>query len=206
MMQTHLSESLPECALIGELFPGDRDYTSVYDRAGLLTERSILAHAVHLSDAELAMVGERGSVLAHCPIANTFLGSGLFDLDRARGHGVRVALGSDVAAGVDIAMPRVARAMIEVAKIRKMTTAPTASVPTPSEAWTMITRGNAEALGWADSGRLEVGAHADILAIRVPETWRDGFLIGRIIYNWTSELIVDRVVAGVRVGRPGGVS
>jgi len=70
----------------------------------------------------------------------------------------------------------------------------------------MITRGNAEALGWADSGRLEVGAHADVLALRVPETWRDEFLIGRILYNWTSDLIVDRVVAGVRVVRGEGAS
>jgi len=205
VMQTHLSESIPECAFIAELFPEDRDYTSVYDRAGLLTDRAILAHAVHLSDAEFAMVRERGSVIAHCPIANTFLSSGLFDLDRAREHGVRLALGSDVAAGVDIAMPRVARAMIEVAKIRKMTVAPRAGVPTPAEVWSMITRGNAEALGWSETGRLEVGAHADILALRVPVTWRDEFLIGRIIYNWTSDLIADRVVGGVRVARPEGV-
>ncbi len=206
MMQTHLSESIPECEFIKELFPEDRDYTSVYDRAGLLGERSILAHAVHLSDDELAMVRERGSVLAHCPIANTFLESGLFDLDKAREHGVRVALGSDVAAGVDIAMPRVARAMIEVAKIRKMTVSPGASVPSPADAWSMMTEGNAEALGWAGSGKLGVGMHADILALRVPETWRDAFLIGRIIYNWTSDLIVDRVVAGVRVAKHDGVS
>ncbi|MCB9838976.1 MAG: amidohydrolase family protein [Phycisphaeraceae bacterium] len=206
VMQTHLSESVPECRWIGELFPGDRDYTSVYDRAGLLTERSVLAHAVHLSDAEFELIAQRRAVLAHCPIANTFLESGLFDLDRAREHGVRVALGSDVAAGVDIAMPRVARAMIEIAKIRKMTISPGADVPKPSEAWSMITRGNADALGWSDSGRLEVGAHADILALRVPETWRDGFLIGRLLYNWTSDLIVDRVVAGARVARVDGVS
>lgn len=205
VMQTHLSESLPECALIGELFPEDRDYTSVYERAGLLGERSILAHAVHLSDDELELVARTRSVLAHCPIANTFLESGLFDLDKAREHGVRVALGSDVAAGVDIAMPRVARAMIEIAKIRKMTGDGAVDVPKPAEAWSMITRGNAEALGWGDSGRLEVGAHADVLALRVPETWRDEFLIGRIIYNWASDLIVDRVVAGRRVARPEGV-
>jgi len=204
MVQTHLSECIPECETVARLFPKEDNYTAVYDRAGLLTDRAILAHCVHLSDEEFARIADRRAVIAHCPVANTFLRSGLFDMDRAREHGVRLALGSDIAAGVDIAMPRVARAMIEIAKIRSMTVAPDARIPSPSEAWAMITRGNADALGWPDSGRLEAGAHADIIALRVPETWRDAHLIGRLIYNWTSDLIMDRVVAGRRVAPPPG--
>ncbi len=196
LIQTHLSESPDELRRIAELFPSDAHYTAVYDRAGLLTPRTLLAHCVHLTDPEWSLIRARKSVVVHCPTANTFLGAGLFNLDQAREHGVRLALGSDVAAGPDVAMPRVARAMIEIAKVRRMTTAPGARIPTPAEAWRLITEGNADALGWSDSGRIEPGASADLLTLRVPETWLDEHLIGRLIYNWSSSLIEAAIVEG----------
>jgi guanine deaminase len=194
-IQTHLAESRRECALVRELFPGDPHYAGVYDRHGLLTERTLLAHCVHLDDDEWRLIAERRSVVVHCPSANTFLSSGLFDLDAARAHGVRLALGSDVAAGSDVAMPRVGRAMIEVAKMRAMTGGPGAYVPTPAEVWELMTRGNADALGFADGGRLAEGAEADLLVLRLPFAV-DGHLIGRLIHTWRDEYISHRVVNG----------
>jgi len=195
-IQTHLAESPGECARVRELFPGDPHYTGVYDRLGLLTARTLLAHCVHLAPVEWAIIKERESVVVHCPWANLFLRSGLFDLDAAREHKVRLALGSDVAAGADVAMPRVARGMIETAKARRLTVAPKAHIPTPAEAWRLITRGNAEALGWPDAGLLEPGCQADLLVLRVPETWLDEHLVGRLIYNWDASLIETRLCAG----------
>jgi cytosine/adenosine deaminase-related metal-dependent hydrolase len=93
-------------------------------------------------------------------------------------------------------MPRVARAMIETAKIRAMTIAPRAQIPTPADAWSMITRGNADALGWSDAGRLEPGASADVLVLEPPFDL-DEYLIGRLIYGWRDEYIAYRIVAGV---------
>jgi guanine deaminase len=138
----------------------------------------------------------------HGPTANTFLGSGLFDLDAARSHGVRLALGSDVAAGPDMAMPRVARAMIETAKTRAMAIPDGTDVhiPTPAEAWTLITAGNAEALGFADMGRIEPGAAADLLVLK-PGLRVDEHLVGRLIYTWRDEYI-DRIVLNGRLIDP----
>ncbi|MBL0920593.1 MAG: amidohydrolase family protein [Phycisphaerales bacterium] len=198
-VQTHLAESAAECGRVRALFPEALDYTDVYERAGLLGPRTILAHGCHLSEREWALIAERGCVVAHCPTANVFLRSGLFNLDAARRHGVRVALGSDVAAGADVAMPRVARAMIETAKIRAMLSGRPGHVPTPGEAWRLITSGNGAALGWADAGTLCVGAPADLLVLRAPETWLDGHLIGRLVYNWSGSLIETRVVGGAVV-------
>lgn len=195
-VQTHLAESRAECGLVRELFPDDEHYTGVYDRLGLLGPTTLLAHCVHLSAEEWRLIARRGSVVVHCPTANTFLDSGLFDLDSARESGVQLALGSDLGAGPDVAMPRVARAMIETAKSRRSTVARSAHVPTPAEVWRLITRGNADALGWTDAGRIEVGAAADLLVLRAAESWFDEHLVGRLIYNWSHELIETRIVAG----------
>lgn len=197
-IQTHLAESLSECRAIAQLFPSDPHYTGVYDRFGLLHDRTILAHCIHLNENEWKLIAERGAIVAHCPAANIFLLSGLFDLDAARRFGVRLALGSDVAAGSDVDMPRVARGMIETAKVRRLTARNPmdVSIPSPIEAWRMITGGNASLLGWHDAGRIEAGCMADLLVLRPPATWIDEHLIGRLIYNWSSRLIEARVFDG----------
>jgi len=194
-IQTHLAESIAECELVRELFPNDANYTCVYDRMGLLGEHTLLAHCLHLSDDEWKLIAQRRCVVVHCPTANTFLRSGTFDLAKAHEHGVRLALGSDVAAGPDVAMPRVARAMIDVAKLRSLSHHD-AAIPTPAEAWTMITRSNALALGFEDAGELARGAAADLLVIRPPFEI-DRHVIGRLLYTWSDEYIAHRIVAGV---------
>lgn len=194
--QTHLAESIAECELVRSLFPDHAHYTAVYDRSGLLNLRTLLAHCVHLVREEWELIAERQSVVVHCPTANLFLNSGLFDLDTARSHDVRFALGSDVGAGPDVAMPRVARAMIETAKTRKSMGAGGRHVPTPAEAFRCITSGNADALGWSDCGRIAKGAWADLLILNIPESWHDEHLIGRLLYAWSPTLIEHRVIAG----------
>jgi guanine deaminase len=199
-VQTHLAETAAEVARVRELFPDDPSYTAVYDRFGLLGPRTLLAHGVHLTSDEWDLIRERGSVVVHCPGANTFLRSGMFDLAAAHEHGVRLALGSDVAAGPDVAMPRVARAMIEVAKLRAMSLgAGEARVPGPAEAWRLITEGGADALGWPNAGRIAPGADADLLVLRVPDGWRDEHLVGRILYGWSPDLIESRVLGGAEI-------
>ena len=59
--QTHLSEDAGEIDEVRRLFPEARDYLDVYDRAGALGERTILAHAIHLSEREVARLVESGS-------------------------------------------------------------------------------------------------------------------------------------------------
>ena len=89
--QTHLSEDDGEVAEVRRLFPEAQDYLDVYDRAGALRPRTILAHAIHLSDREVARLAESGAGVAHCPASNLFLSSGLMPLSayRAGGNGGR---------------------------------------------------------------------------------------------------------------------
>jgi guanine deaminase len=95
---SHVNENLHEIREVARLFGGST-YVDTYDRHGLLTPGSVLAHDVHPSDAELRTLAARGAAVAHCPTSNAALGSGLFPLRRHVDAGVRVSLGSDVGAG-----------------------------------------------------------------------------------------------------------
>ncbi len=99
--QTHVSEDPGEIAEVARLFPEAQDYVDVYDRAGGLGARTILAHAIHLTDRELGRLVETETRVAHCPASNLFLASGIMPLARYLEAGLRVGLGSDVAGGPD---------------------------------------------------------------------------------------------------------
>src|SRR5205823_11143168 len=93
------SEDAAEPAAIPREFPEALDFLDVYDRAGGLGPKAILAHAVHLNDREIDRIRETGSVIAHNPASNVYLGGGLMRLGLYRERGLRVGLGTDVAGG-----------------------------------------------------------------------------------------------------------
>src|SRR5690349_9376290 len=91
--QTHVSEDPGEIQEVARLFPGSKDYVDVYDRAGGLGSRTVLAHAVHLTDRELARLVQTDTRVAHCPSSNLFLASGIMPLARYLEAGLRIGLG-----------------------------------------------------------------------------------------------------------------
>ena len=164
--QTHLAEDRAEIEEVRTLFPDALDYTDVYDRAGGLTPRAILAHAIHLSDREIERVGETGAVVAHCPASNLFLASGAMPLARYLAAGMRIGLGSDVAAGPDVSMFGVMRAGAYTQNaLHGMGLA--AGGAMPPEAWLRLgTQGGADALGIGDRiGSVEEGKEADLILV-----------------------------------------
>ena len=199
-VQTHLSETIPECELVKRLH-GCETYTEVYRRAGLLGARTILGHGIWLSESECAAIARAGSVVAHCPTANLFLQAGSMDRGGHLDASMKIGLGSDVAGGPDVCMVRVARAMIETAKSRRLNDGCT-RVPTPGEAWGQITRRNAEVLGWSDSGSLTVGAWADLVVIdptrgpAQPEWLRAVDPLSLLLYAFDERWISHTVVQG----------
>ncbi len=68
------------------------------DRLGVVSERLIAVHAVHLNEHEIAMLGQRGASVAHCPASNLKLGSGIAPLAKLVAAGVNIAIGTDGAA------------------------------------------------------------------------------------------------------------
>ena len=104
-----MSEDRGEIAEVARLFPEAIDYVDVYDRAGGLGDRTVLAHGVHLSDRELDRLVETGTTVAHCPASNLFLASGMMPLGRYVEAGLSMGLGSDVAGGPDLSIFTVMR-------------------------------------------------------------------------------------------------
>lgn len=103
-VQTHISENKGECALVKELFPERKSYTDVYDHAGLLGDKTILAHAIHLSDEEIATIAARGAKVSHCAASNSALGSGFCAVRKLLDSGVDVGLGTDVSGGYAVSV------------------------------------------------------------------------------------------------------
>jgi guanine deaminase len=160
-MQTHLSENLGEIETVRQLFPNARHYTDVYDRYGLLGERSLFGHCIHLENDEVRRLSESRSVAVFCPTSNLFIGSGLFDLKRLSGgtDPVRVALATDVGGGTSYSMLRTAAEGYKVLQLGGQ------NLPALM-AFHMMTRGNALALGMGGSiGTIEPGCFADLVVL-----------------------------------------
>lgn len=113
-IQSHISENLDEIKFTLELFPGHANYAEVYDAAGLLTNKCIMAHCVHLTDEEVKLFAERGTSVSHCPHSNTNLKSGICDVKRLLENNIRVGLGTDVSGGNRISILDAVRSALDV--------------------------------------------------------------------------------------------
>ena len=98
-VQTHIAENVNELKLVKSMFPDQNSYAEVYDTHSLLTPRTILAHAVHLSAEEMKLIKSRQSKISHCPASNSALGSGFCQVRTLLDEGIDVGLGTDVSGG-----------------------------------------------------------------------------------------------------------
>ncbi|KAF4471690.1 guanine deaminase [Fusarium albosuccineum] len=108
-VQTHISENDGEIALVAQMFPDSGSYANMYDDHGLLTSRTILAHAIHLSEAEAQLVAKRGSKVSHCPCSNSSLTSGAARVRWMWDKGITVGLGTDMSGGYSPSILEAAR-------------------------------------------------------------------------------------------------
>lgn len=158
-MHTHLSENRKEIEWVRELFPERKGYLDVYDHHGLIGTRSVFAHGVHLCDEECRRLGETGSAVAFCPTSNLFLGSGLFDLEKVEGFGVRVGLGTDVGAGTSFSQ---LQSLNEAYKVMQLQ----GKKLDPFKSLYLATLGGARALYLDDKiGNLQPGKDADFVVL-----------------------------------------
>lgn len=205
-LQSHLSENRQELAWVASLFPGRKNYVDVYEHFGLLGQRAIYGHGIHLDDGERCHLAQTGTAIAFCPTSNRFLGSGLFDYGAVHAAGVRVGLATDVGGGTSLSMLRTMAAAYEVCQAR-------AQPLSAWRAWYLATLGGAQALALdAFIGNFTPGKEADFTVLdfeAVPElAWRAA--CAQTLEERLFALMMlgdDRCVAATHVlGEPVGVA
>ena len=165
-VHTHLSENVKEVEFTAELFPTSPDYLNVYERFGLVGDKSIFAHGVQLTDAEFERLSKAGAAIAFCPTSNLFLGSGLFNLEKAKSaaHPVNVGLATDVGAGTSFSMLQTISDAYKIAQLQGQSLS-------PFKALFLATLGGARALSLDDKiGAFDVGKEADFIVLDMQAT------------------------------------
>ena len=173
LIQSHVSENLNEIAWVKELHSECKSYTNVYATYGLLNERTLLAHGVHLGDDELALLSKTRGSIVHCPLSNFSLTSGVCPLRKLVGANVRVALGTDICGGANPSMLDAMKQAIIASQttfIRAQESSPKPDeLPKPlgwREALYLGTRAGADVVGLADKiGYFAPGMQFDALII-----------------------------------------
>ncbi len=146
-VQSHLSENLQEIIWVKELCPDAAGYWHVYERNGLLRPGSIMAHCVYSDHNEMHILRERGVWAVHCPCSNMDLASGIMPLRRFISDGNNVLVGSDIAAGAAIFMPRIVEATVRVSKMNWIATAKSEPILSIEEAFFLATSAGAMRMG-----------------------------------------------------------
>ncbi len=201
-IQSHLAENLDEIRWVHELFPQASSYLDVYDQAGLLRERAVYAHCIHLGDADRRRMAETGAVAAVSPTSNLFLGSGFFDFAAAERCGLRHGLASDVGGGTSFSPFHTMHAAYTVA--RQGVGRPGIGLA-PEALWWQDTAGAAQALGLGGVvGNLLPGCEADFVVLdpRATPLLARRTAQAQSLAEWLFALIVlgdDRAVAHTMV-------
>ena len=158
-VHSHLAEHPAEVARVRELFPESSSYLDVYARHGLLRERAIYAHCIHLDLQDRKRMAATGAAAAFCPTSNLFLGSGLFDLQASDDAGLAYALGTDVAGGTTFDMLKTMGEAYKVAQLRGQRLS-------ALRAFYLATLGGARALHLDDHiGTFQAGHEADFIVL-----------------------------------------
>jgi guanine deaminase len=164
LMQTHLSEQVDEIEWVKSLFPNSRDYLDTYEQFGLLGANAIFGHAIHLKKREIDRLRDVGAGVVHCPTSNTFIGSGLFDMEHLQKQKIPVGLATDTGGGSSFSMLRTMASCYEIAQLRN-------NALHPAQLLWLATMGSAKALHLEkEIGNLKVGYIADVIAIDLKST------------------------------------
>ncbi len=163
-LQTHINESPAEIGALPRLFPWAPDYLAIYERYGLSSARSVMAHNIHATASEMERLATAGTAIAHCPGSNAALGSGCFPLRRHVDAGITCALGTDVGGGLGFGLLKEGLHAYLMQRL-----APDPQMLDAARLLYLSTRAGAEALGLQnDIGDFQMGKAADFVHLRPP--------------------------------------
>lgn len=146
-VQSHLSENKDEIAWVRRLHPDCAEYWETYDKFGLFSDHTVMAHCVYSGAREREAMKRRNVLVAHCPDSNINLCSGFVPLRTMLDEGLWIGLGSDIAGGAELPMNRVITAAIRMSKAKRIETEGTAGLLTVAEGYYLGTTAGAAYFG-----------------------------------------------------------
>lgn len=160
-LHTHLAETRDEeCYMMDKMGMRPLEYMEKLDWLG---SDVWFAHGIHFNDRELELLKSTGTGIAHCPISNMKLSSGVARIPEMLRRGIRVGLAVDGSASNDGSnLLEEMRAAYLLHRLQASSDAPDGY-----EILKMATRGGAEILGRKDIGSLEIGKQADCFMIDI---------------------------------------
>ncbi|MBV9592933.1 MAG: formimidoylglutamate deiminase [Actinobacteria bacterium] len=189
-LHVHLSEQPAEnagCQRVYGCTP-----TELLERAGALSSSTTAVHATHLTDADIARLGERAAFVSFCPTTERDLADGIGPAAALTRAGARLVLGSDQHAVIDLIEE--ARAV----ELHERLATRSRGCFAPPELTVALTETGQQSLGWPDAGRIEVGARADLVAVRLDSVRTAGIEPDQFVFAATAA-DVDTVIADGRV-------
>lgn len=164
-IQSHLSENPEEIEFVQSLFPDTKFYGEGYDKYGFLGSdaNTIMAHCVWSTEEEMLRMKQNGVFVAHCPASNMNLSSGIAPIKRYLEEGIKVGLGSDVAAGQTESIFRAMTDAMQVSKLYWRHVDSSLRPLTFDEVFYMATKGGGEFFGKV--GSFEEGYELDAIVL-----------------------------------------
>lgn len=165
-LQVHLSETRQEheeCIARHGCTPA-----AYFERQGLFETNVTAAHCVHVSADDLAILARNKVSIAHNPVSNLKLASGVLNIKQVLDAGVNLCLGTDGAASNNNLN---LFEEMKLAAILAKASAKDAQAVTPAQILFAATRGGALALGWEDVGLLKEGYKADLALLNIDTPW-----------------------------------
>ena len=203
-MQSHLSENLGEISWVQELCPESQFYGDAYDQFGLFGKdcRTIMAHCVHSGSREIERMKENGVFIAHCPESNINLSSGVAPVRTYLQEGMRVGIGSDVAAGTTENLFAAMRYAIQASKLRWRLKDDTLAPLNIAEVFYLATKGGGEFFGKV--GSFEPGYELDAVVLddsrlKHPQKMSVSQRLERMIYLADEREVYTKYVAGEKI-------
>ena len=197
LFSTHAAETQAEQADISTRY--GKSVIRHLHAHGLLGPKSILAHCVHVDTTEINMMADSGTIVAHNPMSNLKLGSGIAPVSQMLKSGIKMTLGTDGAiSGNDLDMWLTMRLAASLPKGIMMR----ADVVTAKEVLHMATLNGAEALGQSKNlGSLEPGKAADFIVLDLSSIHAVPMFdpITHLVYSTSKSDVRDVFVDGKKV-------
>lgn len=203
-MQSHLSENLGEIAWVKELCPGTSCYGDSYNRYAMFGNDcpTIMAHCVYSGEEEMKMMKEQNVFVAHCPESNANLSSGVAPVKKYLEKGMKVGLGSDIAAGSTLSIFKAMAMAVQCSKLRWRLYDQSVAPLTVEEVFYLATKGGGEFFGKV--GSFETGYEFDAVviddaSIKHPQELTVKERVERLIYLAEDKNIVAKFVGGKQI-------